>query len=71
MEIRVGSIRLSDVFLAALVLFYSLNFGPMVFESLTSDRLWASNPPDSFYMFLGGTARRPPTTGGSCHPSRL
>ena len=53
MERRVGSIRLSDVFLAALVLLYSLNFGPMLFESFTSDRLWASNPPDSFYMFLG------------------
>ncbi len=25
----------------------------MVFESFTSDRIWASNPPASFSMFLG------------------
>src|SRR5262245_6051526 len=25
----------------------------MMFESFTSDRTWASNPPESFYMFLG------------------
>ena len=25
----------------------------MIFESFTSDRMWASNPPASFYMFLG------------------
>ena len=44
---------LSDLCVAALLFFYSLNFGPMFFESWTSDRLWASRPPDSFYMFLG------------------
>ena len=27
--------------------------GPMMFESFTSDRTWASDPPDSFHMFLG------------------
>jgi hypothetical protein len=36
-----------------LVFFFSLNLAPMMFESFTSDRIWASNPPDSFYMFLG------------------
>jgi hypothetical protein len=46
-------IPLSDVFLAGLVFFYSLNLGPMMFESLTSDRTWASNPPESFHMFVG------------------
>jgi hypothetical protein len=45
--------RLSELFLAGLVFFYSLNLGPMMFESFTSDRTWASNPPDSFHMFLG------------------
>ncbi len=44
--------------LAALVFFYSLNVGPMMFESLTSDRTWASNPPDSFYMFLGAYGQK-------------
>ena len=44
---------MAEWLLVGLVLFYSLNFGPMVFESFTSDRTWASNPPDSFSMFLG------------------
>ena len=44
---------LSNLCLVALVFFYSLNLGPMMFESFTSDRTWASNPPESFYMFLG------------------
>ncbi len=37
----------------ALIILFSLNLGPSFFESLTSDRTWASNPPESFYMFLG------------------
>ena len=45
--------HLSDSCLVAVVLAYSLNLAPMMFESFTSDRIWASNPPDSFYMFLG------------------
>ena len=49
-----GRIHPSELCLAALVFVYSLNFGPMMFESFTSDRLWASNPPESFYMFLVG-----------------
>jgi hypothetical protein len=49
----VGNIHLSELFLAALVFVYTLNLGPMMFESFTSDRIWASDPPDSFYMFLG------------------
>jgi hypothetical protein len=54
MEARtVGDIPLSEVCLAALVFFYSLNVGPMMFESFTSDRFWAAQPPDSFHMFLG------------------
>jgi hypothetical protein len=44
---------LADVCLVALVLAYCLNLAPMMFESFTSDRIWASNPPDSFHMFLG------------------
>ncbi|HSE67189.1 MAG TPA: hypothetical protein VLB12_09390 [Gemmatimonadales bacterium] len=44
---------LSNLCLVALVFFYSLNLGPMLFESFTSDRIWASNPPESFSMFLG------------------
>jgi Anthrone oxygenase len=43
----------SNLCLAALVFVYSLNLAPMMFESFTSDRIWASNPPASFYMFLG------------------
>jgi hypothetical protein len=43
----------SNISLAALVFFYSLNLAPMMFESFTSDRTWASSPPESFYMFLG------------------
>ena len=45
--------HLADSCLVGLVLAYSLNLAPMMFESFTSDRIWASNPPDSFYMFLG------------------
>jgi len=45
--------QLWDACLIALVFFYSLNLAPMMFESFTSDRTWASNPPDSFHMFLG------------------
>jgi hypothetical protein len=50
---RMKAIRWSELSLAATVFCYSLNFGPMFFESWTSDRIWASHPPDSFYMFLG------------------
>ena len=46
-------LQLSNLCLVALVFFYSLNLGPMLFESFTSDRTWASNPPESFSMFLG------------------
>ena len=53
-----SKIHASDWLLAALVLFYSLNLGPMIFESFTSDRIWASNPPQSFYMFLGEYGQR-------------
>jgi len=45
--------HLADLCLVGLVLAYSLNLAPMMFESCTSDRIWASNPPDSFHMFLG------------------
>ena len=45
--------QLADLCLVGLVLAYSLNLAPMMFESFTSDRIWASNPPDSFHMFLG------------------
>src|SRR6476660_9371353 len=45
--------HLADLCLIGLVLAYSLNLAPMMFESFTSDRTWASNPPDSFHMFLG------------------
>ena len=45
--------RLWNACLVALVFFYSLSLAPMMFESFTSDRTWASNPPDSFHMFLG------------------
>ncbi len=48
-----GRKRLANVCLVALVFFFSLNFAPMIFESFTSDRTWASHPPDSFYMFQG------------------
>ena len=46
-------LHLSNLCLIALVFFYSLNLAPMLFESFTSDQIWASNPPASFYMFLG------------------
>jgi Domain of unknown function (DUF1772) len=46
-------VHLADLCLLGLVLAYSLNLAPMMFESFTSDRIWASNPPDSFHMFLG------------------
>ena len=45
--------QLWDTSLVALVFLYGLNLAPMMFESFTSDRTWASNPPDSFHMFLG------------------
>jgi hypothetical protein len=45
--------HLADLCLVGLVLAYSLNLAPMMFESFTSDRIWASNPPESFHMFLG------------------
>jgi len=45
--------HLWDTSLMALVFLYGLNLAPMMFESFTSDRTWASNPPDSFHMFLG------------------
>ena len=44
---------LADLCLVVLVFFYSLNLAPMMFESFTSDRTWASNPPESFHMFVG------------------
>ena len=44
---------MANLLLAVLVFFYSLNIGPMMFESFTSDRTWAAHPPDSFAMFLG------------------
>jgi len=44
---------LSNACLGVLVFFYMLNLAPMVFESWTSDRTWASRPPESFHMFLG------------------
>jgi Domain of unknown function (DUF1772) len=46
-------VHLADLCLLGLVLAYSLNLAPMMFESFTSDRIWASNPPESFHMFLG------------------
>ena len=46
-------VEVANVCLMLLVFFFSLNLAPMMFESFTSDRIWASNPPDSFYMFLG------------------
>jgi len=45
--------HVSDYALVALAFFYCLNLGPMMFESFTSDRTWASDPPDSFHMFRG------------------
>lgn len=44
---------LRDLSLVVLVFFFSLNLVPMLFESFTSDRTWASHPPESFYMFQG------------------
>src|SRR5262245_8282250 len=46
-------LQLPNLCLVVLAFFYSLNLAPMIFESFTSDRIWASNPPDSFDMFLG------------------
>ena len=43
----------SNLCLFLVVFFYSLNLGTMLFESFTSDRTWASHPPESFAMFLG------------------
>jgi hypothetical protein len=48
-----GSMPISDYALIALAFFYCLNLGPMMFETFTSDRTWASDPPDSFHMFRG------------------
>jgi hypothetical protein len=45
--------ELADLCLLVLVFFYSLNLAPMMFESFTSDRTSASNPPESFHLFLG------------------
>jgi hypothetical protein len=44
---------LRDLSLVALVFLFSLNLVPMMFESFTPDRTWASHPPESFYMFQG------------------
>jgi hypothetical protein len=46
-------LSLSNLCLAVLTFIYSLNLAPMMFETFTSDRIWASNPPESFHMFLG------------------
>jgi hypothetical protein len=46
-------LQLSNLCLVVLVFLYSLNLGPMLFESCTSGRTWASHPPESFSMFLG------------------
>jgi hypothetical protein len=46
-------VSLSNLCLAVLTFIYSLNLAPMMFETFTSDRIWASNPPESFHMFLG------------------
>src|SRR5262245_58619125 len=46
-------LQLSNLSLVLLVFVYSLSLGPMLFESFTSDRIWASHPPESFSMFLG------------------
>jgi hypothetical protein len=43
----------ADLSLGVVVFFYSLNLAPMIFETFTSDRTWASHPPESFSMFLG------------------
>jgi hypothetical protein len=51
-------LRPSNLALVALVFVFSLNLAPMMFESFTSDRIWASNPPESFYMFLGQYGQR-------------
>ena len=45
--------RLSNLGLAVLIFFFSLNLAPMMFESFTSDRIWAASPPESFHMFQG------------------
>jgi hypothetical protein len=49
----VDNVRVANACLVALVFFFSLNLAPMMFETFTSDRLWASHPPESFHMFLG------------------
>jgi hypothetical protein len=38
-------LQLSNLCLVALVFFYSLNLGPMTFESFTSDRTWVVQSP--------------------------
>jgi hypothetical protein len=45
--------RLVCAVIFAATILYGLNQGPMIFEHFTSDATWASNPPDSFHMFLG------------------
>jgi hypothetical protein len=55
---RVEILRPANLCLVALVFFFSLNLAPMMFESFTSDRIWASSPPESFYMFLGQYGQR-------------
>jgi hypothetical protein len=55
---QVEILRPANLCLVAWVLFFSLNLAPMMFESFTSDRIWASNPPESFYMFLGQYGQR-------------
>src|SRR5262245_60554499 len=51
-------VHLADLCVVGLILAYTLNLAPMMFESFTSDRIWASNPPDSFHMFLGQYGQR-------------
>jgi hypothetical protein len=52
-EAHVDLSDLSNLSLGIVVFFYSLNLAPMMFETFTSDRTWASHPPESFSMFLG------------------
>src|SRR4249919_153794 len=53
-----GSLHAADCALLALAFFYSLNLGPMMFETFTSDRTWASDPPESFHMSRGPYGQR-------------
>ncbi len=63
--------HLADLCLVGLVLAYSLNLAPMMFESFTSDRIWASNPPDSFHMFLGKYGTLVRFLGTCCTPAPI